>query len=539
MTDNGGTSEGVDAVVRFRELFNLDEIQHMQDSYAQATGVACLITAPDGRPLTRASNFNHLCFSLIRETDEGLNRCMASDALLGSASDDGPSFQRCLSAGLYDGGTKIIVDGHHVANWLIGQVLEEKDDLDTLAAYADVIGVDRGEYRKALEGVTRIPLARFQAICDFLQLYVRQMVRQALRHEHLTREVEYAMMSEERFRHLSYHDSLTGLYNRRFFEEEMNRMNVPRNLPLTLIMGDLNGLKLINDAFGHEKGDEYLCKAANAIRKTCRRDDVITRWGGDEFVILMPETDEQAAEEITRRIKQELSSEEVNAVRVSISFGWQTKRTEDENIASLLGIAEDYMYKHKIIENEHLRGSTIQTIISTLHEKNPREEQHSKRVSEVCQRIGQAMSLNSLEMGRLKVVGLLHDIGKIAIDEGILNKPGRLTNAELAEIRRHPDIGFRILSTAPEMKELAEAIHAHHERWDGTGYPKGLKGVDIPRVARIIAIADAYDAMTSERPYRAALTDEQAHEEIRRFSGIQFDPELALLFVEQVREAGD
>jgi len=135
-------------------------------------------------------------------------------------------------------------------------------------------------------------------------------------------------------------------------------------------------------------------------------------------------------------------------------------------------------------------------------------------------------------------VGLLHDIGKIAIDDSILNKPGKLTEQEWEEIKRHPDIGYRILSTSYDFLELADCILAHHEKWAGTGYPKGLKGEDIPRIARIIAIADSYDAMTSERPYRKAMSEEEACIEIRKNSGTQFDPKIARIFIEKVLGMG-
>jgi len=192
------------------------------------------------------------------------------------------------------------------------------------------------------------------------------------------------------------------------------------------------------------------------------------------------------------------------------------------------------MYKNKVIENETIRGNTINTIINTLHEKNPREEQHSQRVSEICQKIGRALGFSEIKVSKLKVVGLLHDIGKIAIEEGILNKPGKLIEQERDEIRRHPDIGYRILGTSYEMLELADCILAHHERWDGTGYPKGLKGEAIPKVARIIALADSYDAMTSERTYRNALSEDEVLAEIRNNAGTQFDPEITRIFVEKV-----
>jgi len=334
--------------------------------------------------------------------------------------------------------------------------------------------------------------------------------------------------------YLSYHDVLTGIYNRRFYEEEIKRLDTERNLPISIIIGDVNGLKLVNDAFGHDKGDELLQKAATVIQSACRTDDVVARWGGDEFVILLPRTNTKEAEEIVERIKELYSDVYVSAIRVSISFGWDAKKETHHDILKVLKSAEDNMYKHKIIENGSMRDNTISTIIRTLHEKNPREEQHSQRVSEICQFIGKAMGLSRIEVSRLKVVGLLHDIGKIAIEEGILNKPGKLTEQERNEINRHPDIGYRILNSSFSMLDLADCILAHHERWDGAGYPKGLKGDAIPMVSRIIALADTYDAMTSERSYRNALSEEEALAEIRKNIGTQFDPEIARIFIEKV-----
>jgi PAS domain S-box/diguanylate cyclase (GGDEF) domain/uncharacterized domain HDIG len=342
--------------------------------------------------------------------------------------------------------------------------------------------------------------------------------------------------AEEEVIYLSYHDKLTGLYNRRFYEEEIKRLDTERNLPISIIIGDVNGLKLVNDAFGHAKGDELLRKAAAAIQSACRTDDIVARWGGDEFVILLPKTKKEEAEAIINRIEKQYSNEYVNALSVSISFGWGTKNNPDQNILKVLKSAEDNMYKHKIFDKKSIRSNIISTIINTLHEKNPREEQHSKRVSEFCQSIGKAMGFSEIEVGKLKIVGLLHDIGKVAIEEGILNKSGKLTKQEMDEIKRHPEIGYRILTTSYDMLELADCVMAHHERWDGTGYPKGLKGEAIPRTARIIALADSFDAMTSERTYRNSLSEEEAIIEIRKNSGIQFDPEITRIFVEKVLE---
>ncbi len=348
------------------------------------------------------------------------------------------------------------------------------------------------------------------------------------------RDYTEAKERQNSFEYLSYRDQLTGLYNRRFYEEELKRLNTERNLPISIIMGDVNGLKLVNDAFGHEKGDEFLLKAASAIRKACRTEDIIARWGGDEFVILLPKTKTEEAGIIVKRIKELYRNDHVNAVRVSIAFGWDTKTKPEVDIQKVLKNAEDYMYKHKIVENEGRKDKTITAIIHSLHKKNPREEQHSQRVSEICQYIGQAIGFSEIEVSQLKVVGLFHDIGKIAIKERILNKPGRLTGQERAEIEQHSDIGFRILNPSHEMSQVADCVVAHHERWDGTGYPKGLKGEAIPMGARIIALADSYDAMTSERPYRRALSEKGALAEIQENAGTQFDPEITRIFIEKV-----
>ena len=341
--------------------------------------------------------------------------------------------------------------------------------------------------------------------------------------------------SEEELLYLSYHDQLTGLYNRRFYEEELKRLDTKRNLPLTIVMADVNGLKLINDSLGHFKGDELLKTVAEVMTKGCRTDDIIARLGGDEFVILLPKTDNRETEQIIQRIKGLALKEQIGCcIDISITFGYESKNNEEENIQEIIKKAEDHMYKKKLFESPSIRGKTIKAIINTLHEKNKREEQHSHRVLALCQCMGEALELPEHEIEVLKTVGLLHDIGKIAIDENVLNKPGKLTDDEWKEIKRHPEIGYRILNTVNDMSDMANYALYHHERWDGKGYPKGLKGDDIPFVSRIITIADAYDAMTSERSYRSALPVEFVIAELQRNAGIQFDPELVRVFIEKV-----
>ena len=339
---------------------------------------------------------------------------------------------------------------------------------------------------------------------------------------------------ENNLHYLNYHDILTGLYNRRFYEEEIRRLDTERNLPISMIFGDVNGLKLINDAFGHLKGDELLQKAALAIRSVCRSDDIVARWGGDEFVILLPKTKAEEAEKIVKKIRDAYSKEYVNSICGSIAFGWDTKCSMDIDILKTLKNAEDLMYKNKTFESERLKFNTIKTLMITLHESYQGTEQDSNRVGELCQGLGRAIGLSELEACRLRTAGFFCDIGNVSIEEGILNKPGKLTEQEWDKIKRHPEIGYRILSSSHEMSELADYVLAHHERWDGTGYPKGLRGDVIPIEARIIALASSYVAMTSKRPYRSAFQEDVVLKEILKNAGTQFDSEIVRIFVEKL-----
>ncbi len=338
---------------------------------------------------------------------------------------------------------------------------------------------------------------------------------------------------EEKLAYLSYHDQLTDLFNRRYFEENLDRIDTATNLPLSFLYADVNGLKFINDAFGHRSGDEMIKAFANVLTATCG-EGIIARTGGDEFVVVLPNCDFASVEKLASLIQEKVDQIEVANLSLSVSMGWDTKEKEVIPALDTIRSAEDSMYKKKLLSINSRSNVVIQTILNTLLLKNPREKSHSQRVGMFCKLIGQAFRLQNDQIKELETAGELHDIGKIIMDETILNKAGSLTELEWQDVRKHPETGYRLLGNANEFYKISEFVLDHHERWDGKGYPKGLKGEEIHWEARVISVADAYDAMTSERTYRKALSEKEAVEEIIKYSGIQFDPAIVKVFVEEV-----
>ena len=342
---------------------------------------------------------------------------------------------------------------------------------------------------------------------------------------------------EDQIRFLSFHDKLTGLYNRAYFEEELNRLDTERQFPISLIMGDINGLKLVNDAFGHQEGDKVLTQMANILRESCRKEDVIARWGGDEFIILLPKTSYSITAEVIDRIKLTCSHASKGPMKFSIALGPGTKEEPSQEMQGIIKEAEERMYRNKLLESKSVRISIISSLRETLFEKSYETEEHTHRLQQLSLEFGLALGLSDVEMDALALLATLHDIGKVAIPEGIILKPGDLSLEEWEFIWKHPEVGYRIAASSPELVPIAEAILSHHEWWDGNGYPRGLKGEEIPFISRIIAIVDAYDAMSYGRPYKEVVIQQKALQELQKKAGSQFDPNLIDTFIKIISGA--
>ena len=347
-------------------------------------------------------------------------------------------------------------------------------------------------------------------------------------------DVSESRAKQKQIEFLSYKDILTGAYNRVYYEKKLNELQTDKNASVSLMIIDVNGLKLTNDAFGHQVGDRLLIKVVESIKQSIRSEDLVFRIGGDEFVVIQINANLAEIENVFSRLHRAIENEKIMNIPISVSIGWGIKQSSDDRMEVIFKNAEDMMYRNKASDNKSLRHQTIQLIMKTLFEKNPREEAHSKRVSNICLKIGEKIGLDASRLKDLHTAGLLHDIGKIGVENNCLDKADSLNEEEWNTVMKHPQIGHSILSSVNDYAPLADIVLSHHERWDGKGYPNGLAKEEIPLEARIISVADAYDAMTRDRSYRKAIGLNEVINELKRCSGTQFDPEVVQIFLDEV-----
>jgi diguanylate cyclase (GGDEF)-like protein/PAS domain S-box-containing protein len=349
----------------------------------------------------------------------------------------------------------------------------------------------------------------------------------------LARDITERVLFQEKLTYMSMHDQLTGLHNRAYFEEEIARLSRSRSYPVTLISADLDDLKLVNDSLGHDAGDKLLKAAAEVMKKSVRQEDILARVGGDEFTAILPSTDGITAEVVAARIR--VNIEKYNCsnadLPLGLSIGVATTLSKEKSLVDVFKQADDNMYHDKLYRNNRVRNKTVEALMMALAERDYITEGHAQRLSNICLKIGEKIRLSSRQLSDLALLTQVHDLGKVGIPDKILFKEGSLTDEEWSIMRLHPEKGYRIAVTSPDLSPVADLILKHHERWDGSGYPLGLSGEKIPVECRILAIVDAFDAMTNDRPYSRARSDQEAIAEIKKCAGTQFDPALVEIFL--------
>ncbi len=351
-------------------------------------------------------------------------------------------------------------------------------------------------------------------------------------------DITETKISADQLRLMSMKDQLTGIYNRAYFEEELNRYAKSREYPITIISADVDGLKLINDTMGHNSGDKILTACAEVLQDSLRKSDVLARTGGDEFSALLPMTDKKTGEIIVKRIKNKtkLYNTKHGELPLSISLGVATAESQSKDLKELLKETDDLMYRDKLYRSLSIRSQVVQTLLAALAERDFITEGHTQRLAEICIRIGEKAGLSSSQLSDLYLLTQVHDLGKVGIPDNLLFKKGPLTDEEWEVMRLHPEKGYRIATSSPDLSGVADLILKHHERFDGKGYPLGIDGPNIPVECRILAVVDAFDAMTNERPYNKVKTKEEALEELKNNAGSQFDPSVVKYFLEVINE---
>ena len=348
---------------------------------------------------------------------------------------------------------------------------------------------------------------------------------------------------------LAERDPLTGLYNHRGIHQRLaieGRRAQQRGGELSLVMIDLDDFKLLNDTYGHPAGDRVLSQVSDTIRSVLRHTDLAGRVGGDEMMLVLPDTDRDGAVQMAQRLRETLSAEPFVAdkgrkIPLRLSLGIATYPHDADTLTGLVGVADAGLYASKQrggdtvtepgappappVESVGLHGIAGR-LMDIVGARDHYTRRHSDQVAMHALKLGEALGLPDASLDTLKLAAMLHDVGKLAVGPRVLRKPAALTDDEERSVRRHIDMSESIIRDLPRVAEVLEAVHSHHERYDGAGYPSGLFGEDIPLLGRILAVADAYAAMTVDRPYRAKLSADQARLELLKVAGSQLDPEL-------------
>ena len=345
-------------------------------------------------------------------------------------------------------------------------------------------------------------------------------------------EVSELKKEQQKIREKSIHDSLTGFYNRMFYNEYLLYCDKTDDLPLSAAILDLDRLKMINESLGHSFGDRAITTVAKILKTYAKENYIFARIGGDEIAAFFPGTELCEAESFLKRAEEMIQLHSLSGIRLSFSWGCAVKSSPGEDILTVLSAAEDMMYRKKFRNNAVKKSETLDVILNALFTRNPKIHQHSMRMSRL---FGQFSSYLGLETERVKFLqglGYVHDIGMASISDEVLNKRDLLSYNERQEVKRHPETGYRILKSVPDMEEEAQIVLYHHENWDGSGYPYGLSGDSIPVESRMLLILDTYDRMKYAPFGRYRHSEKEIIKELKRWSGRQFDPLLTKKFIE-------
>ena len=527
----------------FNDLFDIEEIQKIQDQVAKTLHVGSIIVEPDGNPVTNPSNFCSFCYDVIRSTKQGCENCHKSDAHLGRPNPEGPIISPCLSANLMDAGCSIIVNGQHVASWMLGQVrnadkqLSEEENI----RHANEIGVSPKIYCDEYNKLPVMTKEEFSNVANLIFIITSQFSKLAVHNIQLRNELNQRTILEEelhkehiRLSYSSTHDVLTNVFNRTYFDEKIKELESTSTIPISIIVGDVNNLKITNDVFGHKHGDILLISICNIMKECAKENYIICRCGGDEFYIILPGAGYNEAKEFCRKVKNKCIDDTTNVITPSISFGIDTKTSKKKPLSSVLRTADALMYKNK--QADKIASNILIDIQRILYNKGYLSEELVERTLILSNSFGIYLRFDDDMLKDLNLLTELQDLGMIVVPENIFFKNAPLTDEEYDIIKSHPAISYRLAKLYDNTYSVAKDVQHCHENYDGTGYPGKLAGQNIPYLSRIMAIINGYVAMVSPRPYGRELSHCEALEEIAANRGTQFDPDLSNKFIDFMQD---
>jgi diguanylate cyclase (GGDEF)-like protein/putative nucleotidyltransferase with HDIG domain len=448
---------------------------------------------------------------------------------------------------------------------LVGRVSAKGETVCIAGAELQTHGAE-GTGAPVLQSVVALPLVSRRAVLGLLCLGFEGSDRlptdEALSLARgVASQIAVALENAKRYddaQRLAERDPVTELLNSRGLARALDRellRSRRSGRPFSLVAMDMDNFKLFNDVHGHAVGDQALRQIAAVLKKTLRGSDTIARQGGDEFMAVLPDTSTPSALECVRHVQGALRTvgfraDEKTAVPLSMSFGIAAFPADGSRVGELLAVADSNVYRSKQGGGNCVTPAVAQEqgdepaeagvftvlegLVVAVDNKDHYTRQHSDDVTRYALSIAERLGLSLGTTRPLRIAGLLHDVGKIGIPDHILRKPGALDTEEFEAIKQHVSLGEVMLREVPDLNDVLAAVGAHHERWDGGGYPRGLAGQGIPLLGRILAVADAYSAMTTDRPYRKALSETEAREEMRRVAGAQLDSELVLVFLDSL-----
>lgn len=347
--------------------------------------------------------------------------------------------------------------------------------------------------------------------------------------------------ANQELRYFLKHNKLTNLYNREYFEEQIYKFEQSDYYPISILKCDINGLRYINQDLGHESGDRLLVSCANLLKDTLSGNSnhyILARVAGDEFAALLPKTDLEKGHQLIDLLKQSIQSynKKNKVLPLSLSFGMATAENKRTPLMHILKEADNNMCHEKLIQKNSCRSQLMDSLMAALAERDYLTEGHAQRLAKHCAAIGRRLNLPLSTITNLNLLAQAHDLGKVGIPDAILFKAGPLTEEEWVIMKQHCEKGYRIALASSDLEHIADLILKHHERWDGTGYPLGLKGNEIPIECRILSVVDAYDAMTNNRLHSRAIGKLEAMDQLEKNSGTQFDPRVVRIFIDILTE---